>query len=235
MRSNIARSVTLAALAAVAGHAAADAVATLTVAGTDYALATQMIDGKARLVPGSYNLGAYGTLNVLPQNEDAGATLAYGLSVLNPTAGLVDYHFSFTTPIALDAGPATVVGSIVGGLTDFRGDGVALGLFQNLATVQRSFAGVGSPTDNLGVDVGNAFSAGAGSAGSLYNYGAFASPVTPGAGGWDVLNIKVDFTLSGGSDIAVLTGYTDIKVVPTPGALALAGVSGLIATRRRRA
>ncbi len=236
MRSNIARSVLVAALAAAAGQASAEAVATLTVNGnTQYTLAVTTVGGKLRLVPAVYDLGDAGRLEVLPSTEDAGATLAYGLAVSNPTAGPVNYAFSFNTPISLDAGPATVVSSIVGGLTDFGGNGVALGLVSPLDNVQRSFAGVGSPTDNLGVDVGGAFAAGAGNAGSLYNYGAFASPVTPGVGGWDVLQVKVDFSLSGGSDIAVLTGYTDIKVVPTPGAVALLGASGLVGFRRRRA
>lgn len=235
MQRSIARSVIIAALAAVAGNAAADAVATLSVNGTNYNLAVGMVDGKARLVPGVYNLGNLAELEVLPSNEDAGAALAYGIAVSNFGNAPINFAFTFSTPMSLDAGPATVVSSIVGGLTDFGGDGVALGLVNPYLTTQRSFAGVGSPTDNLGVDVGNAFAVGAGSAGSLYNYGAFASPVTPGVGGWDVLELKLDFSLSGGRDIAVITGYTDIKVVPTPGAVALIGASGLIAARRRRA
>jgi hypothetical protein len=47
-----------------------------------------------------------------------------------------------------------------------------------------------------------------------------------------LLSTQVDFLASGGSDVIVLTGFTDI-VVPAPASIALLGGLGLIARRRR--
>ena len=138
------------------------------------------------------------------------------------------------TPIVPTGSPNVAKGSVVVGLTDFTGDGVSL--TPTAASLQVS--AVGLPVTNLGVDVGLAFAAGPGSPGSSYAYGSFASgPIPgPGPGPWTTLRTSANFTLSGGGDIASLTGFASIDpaVVPEPasfslialGAVALAAFRG---------
>lgn len=219
-----------AALATIAGVAAAGPVATVMIDGASYEMASFESGGQFHLVPAVYTFGDT-TVEALPGPRDAGATLAYGIAVLDAGAAS-SFAFTFSMPITLDPGATTIVSSIVGGMTDFTGNGVGVSPFV-FPTLQRSW--VGAPDTDLGVDVGGAVSFGAGPSGSLYNYGAFATgPIAgPDLSSYTTLSVGLAFTASGDNDVIVLTGFTDIVVVPAPASMALLAGVGLVSRRRR--
>lgn len=220
-----------AALASLAGVASAGPVATVLIDGESYELAAFEDRGQFHLVPAVYTFGDT-TVEALPGPRDAGATLAYGIAVLDAGSAST-FSFIFGMAITLDPGATTIVSSIVGGMTDFTGNGVGVSTAGGFPTLQRSW--VGAPDTDLGVDVGGAVSFGAGPSGSLYNYGAFATgPVAgPDLSSYANLYVGLDFTASGDNDIIVLTGFTDIVVVPAPASMALLAGVGIFARRRR--
>ncbi|QYK46948.1 MAG: hypothetical protein KF838_09140 [Phycisphaeraceae bacterium] len=219
-----------AAVACVAGLAVAGPVATVVIDGSSYELASFEADGQFRLVPAVYTFGDT-TIETLAGPRDAGATIAYGLAIVD-AGGASAFSFEFSMPITLDAGATTIVSSIVGGMTDFTGNGVGISTTGGFDTIQRSW--VAGPVTDLGVNVGGSVSFGPGPSGSLYNYGAFATgPIAgPDLSSFATLHVAVDFMASGDNDVIVLTGFTDI-VVPAPASMvALAGL-GLVSRRRR--
>ena len=220
-----------AALATVAGLASAGPVATVMIDGASYEMASFEADGQFHLVPAVYTFGDT-TVEALPGPRDAGATMAYGIAVVDfGTAST--FSFVLSMPITLDPGATTIVSSIVGGMTDFTGNGVGISTTGGFGTIQRSW--VGAPDTDLGVDVGPSLAVGPGPSGSLYNYGAYATgPVAgPDLSGFTTLNVGVDFTASGDNDVIVLTGFTDIVVIPAPASMALLAGVGLVSRRRR--
>jgi hypothetical protein len=149
-------------------------------------------------------------------------SIAYGIAVADFGAPSV-FGFAFFTPI-VPTGPATTVtGSIVGGLTDFTGDGVSI--TPTGPTVQSS--DVNFPATSMGVSVGPGAAFGAGPAGSFYAYGPYAAGPIPGpAGIWTGLGVTTGFSLSGGGDIAALTGFASVETASVPDGGA--GVVGLV-------
>ena len=221
----------IAAAAALAGTASADAVATVLIDGESYEMAAFTAEGAFHLVPAIYTFGDT-VVEALPGPRDASAAMAYGIAVTDFGAPSV-FSFSFSMPITLDAGPTVANASLVGGMTDFTGNGVGVSTTGGFTTLQSSY--VSAPNTNIGVDVGGSQSYGAGPAGSHYTYGPQAvGPVAGGdLSGFTTLNMDLRFLASGGGDVIVLTGFTEITVIPAPASLALLGVSGLLARRRR--
>lgn len=163
---------------------------------------------------------------------DPDPSIAYGIAVVDFGLPSV-FGFAFLTPIVPTGTPNSVTGSIVGGLTDFTGNGMSL--TPTGATAQTS--SVALPFTNMGVDVGGPFVAGPGAPGSFYAYGPFAAgPIAgPGPGPWTALSATVGFTLSGDSDVAALTGFSSIvpAAIPEP-ASALLLTLGLVSLAARR-
>jgi hypothetical protein len=176
---------------------------------------------------------------------DFDPSIAYGFTVTDFGAPTT-FTFSTSMPIA-PTGPGTSVNaSLSGGLTDNNGNGVTL--TPNPANgdpdgdgfieAQIGQLGLGAiPNVNMGVDVGLAETHSGG--GPSYTYGSYIAGPQPGpVGMWNSLGVTLSFTLSGGGDVASLTGFVEV-VVPEPssivlgafGALAIAGV----VYRRKRA
>ncbi len=197
-------------------------------------------DGKYRVDNWEYSTEEYSVQVSALLDPDPSIAYAIGVTDLGAPSG---FSFIFGTPIVAVGSPNAVSGSIVGGLTDFTGDGVSLTpLFSKVQASE-----VGFPLTSTGVDVGDAVTAGAGSPGALYTYGAFSSGSIsgPGPGPWTWLQMSSSFMLSGGSDSAALTGFTSIDPgpprppVPEPTSLALVA-GGLLSmaimgAKRRRA
>ncbi len=162
---------------------------------------------------------------------DPDPQINYGISVQDFGAPST-FGFFFSMPIAFPATPNTVSASIGGFLQDVSGDGVSIApsLGPNV-----QLADLTAPLTNMGVDVGPANAHGLATAGALYSYGAYPAGPQPGPiGAWTNMSITLGFTLSGGSDIAVLTGQA--QIVPEPSSIVLLGFAGvgLLACLRRR-
>lgn len=191
------------------------------------------IDGKGfHLKEMEFEVNLQGTLDPDP-------SIAYGAAFTNLTAAPMAFGLSFAMPMVLPPGPNEVKGSIVGGLTDFTGNGVAM--LPIFAKVQQSYVSTGGPTTSMGVDVGDPLVFGPGPSGSFHSYGPYAAGFIPGPpGAWTMLHLEMHMTLSGDGDIAALTGFTEIRAVPEPAtfasALVLVGLAlGGWSYRRRRA
>lgn len=172
---------------------------------------------------------------------DPDPSISYGIAIVDFGAPS-SFAFVFSTPIVPTPGPTLVRSSVSGGLTDQTGDGVSLtptGTDDDGDTViELQINEAGAPLVNMGVDIGGAAVFGPGAAGALYPYGPVSIPfqLGPTPGPYTSLTSTVRFMLSGGGDIAALTGYAEIITVPEPSTLALAGFGALaLLVARRRA
>jgi hypothetical protein len=177
---------------------------------------------------------------------DPDPSIAWGIAVTDFGAPTT-FSFTFTTPIVPTGNPSIVTGSVSGGLTDATGNGVSITPAvalgdpdgDTIAELQVNEVGVGGPPvfTNMGVDVGSAVSFGPGVPGANYTYGSFAAgPIAGPPGVWTSLQSNISFTLSGGGDIASLTGFASIVPEPSSVALAVMGALALggVALRRRK-
>jgi uncharacterized protein (TIGR03382 family) len=178
---------------------------------------------------------------ILSGTLDPDPSISYGISVTDFGAPS-GFGFLFSTPIIFTAVPNLVNSSVAGALNDNTGNGISITPTladddgDALAELQIAELSVGGPFTNMGIDVGLANAHGPGLPGAFYTYGPYAEPSQPGPiAAWSTLQIRLGFTLSGGSDIAVLTGRAEI-VVPEPSSimLALVGAVGLAWQVRRR-
>jgi hypothetical protein len=162
--------------------------------------------------------------------------IAWGLTATNLAAVPLAFGFAVVVPIALPPGvPTVIAASVVGGMTDLTGDGVAItplnvpsGLLQDNTLASAAFTW----------SVGTAVAFGAGTPGALYPYGpfAFGPAAGPLGAGADLLADSILFSLSPFGDIASLTGFCSIDPVPVPPSACLfgTGLLGLLGLGWRR-
>jgi len=248
LRISVAASL-MAVVAVPANAVPVQASATLTADGTNYQVPVTWDSALGLYAMGTFNPNTndYDSLVV----ETAGykvsvgggmepdPMISYGITVTDfgtPSS----FGFFFSSPIALGPGPTTVSASVVGGLTDFTGNGVKI--VPTLAdadgdTIPELQVNTAGLTTNLGVDVGPLNVHVPGAAGSFYSYGPYAAGPQPGpAGPFGTLDITLGFSLSGSGDIASLTGSASIVPAPEPSTFVLGalGIVGLVWHIRRR-
>ena len=178
-------------------------------------------------VPNEYRISMTGVVDPDP-------SISYGLAVTDFGAPS-SFGFTISSPIVSVTAPTQVIASIDGGLNDFTGNGVSitptLADADGDGPAEVQVASAGLPLENMGVDVGLAASFGAGPAGAQHVYGPYSTPIStgPSNGPYTTLQVDVGFMLSGGGDIAALTGHAEIAeeggIVPEPSSLALAGLA----------
>jgi hypothetical protein len=162
--------------------------------------------------------------------------MTYGLSIKNSTSGTASYGFSFSESLVPPVSGAYSLYADISGSVVNAGAGTTLALNTTSgSTVQKVFLDDGYGPVPASVDVGGAFAlastggAGYGAAGSATNSGFL------GTGAFTSWGFNVNFSLTGGGDVATLSGYAEITPIPEPQTYALlaAGLLGVGMMLRR--
>lgn len=168
-------------------------------------------------------------------NGNVDPFMTYGFSAKNNTAFTQTYTFAIGEAIVPTiSGAYTLYADIAGSLTNgVAGSNVAITPVNAKLQTLRLSTDNGATFVNAGVDVGDAASNG--TARGSYNYGTFAAN-SSGSGNYNYWEIETKFNLSGGRDVATMSGFAEITPVPEPEkfALLLAGLGLLGAIVRRR-
>ncbi len=161
--------------------------------------------------------------------------MTYGFSAKNNTAFTQTYTFALGEAIVPTiSGAYTVYADIAGSLTNgVAGSNVSMTPVNAKVQTLRLSSDNGATFVNAGVNVGDA--ATNGPAKGSYAYGSFAAN-SSGSGSYNFWEVETKFQLSGGSDVATMSGFVEITPVPEPEdyALFLAGLGVLGAIVRRR-
>ncbi len=225
--------------ALVLGSSASQAVpvqvtpsATLSVDGQDFVIPLAFDPGSGHWGAGTFDPNTNQFSGVDLSNSEFSASISgeldpdpqisYGISVQDLGAPSA-FGFFFSTPIAFPPTANSVNASIAGALNDVNGNGVSITptLGPNIQIADLSL-----PLTNMGVDVGPANAHGAASPGAFYTYGSYtAGPQAGPVGAWMNMSLTLGFSLSGGGDIAVLTGLA--QIVPEPSSIMLLSFGSL--------
>ena len=232
---------------ALAGGANALATASLSVNGETPIAITLQTDGKVWYALDEVITGDDWSVEI-DVVLDPDPSITYGLAVQNNSGGALSFSFLFSQNITPTSAPGFVNTSYSASTTN--GGGGA-----GTVTITPAAPPFGTPEDgdattetavfnlsndgggtlfNAGIDLGQAFSSNPALTSDTAppeNSPVIAGPL--GAGTYDFMQLDVNFTLSGGGDIATLNGSA--RVVPEPGTAALLGLGLLgIAYRSRR-
>ena len=152
-------------------------------------------------------------------------------SLTNETAFGKSYVVDFSLPISPAIAQSTVSGQMSGTLTDSNGSGSASMTSTNGGAVYTALADemfVQSLMSNANQTVSSVFGTTSFSGGSFGQGTALAGPAIN-----TTIGIRFSFTLSAGDSVSFSSIFV-ANSVPTPGALAMGLLSGLVALRRRR-
>ncbi len=170
--------------------------------------------------------------------------MTYGLSVKNNTGSTNSYGFVFgESLLPAISGAYTVTSDISGSLVNgVAGSALNLGVtsgstIQKVVLKESAYLG----TYSAGVDVGNAYTNAGAPAGSItYSGNGLQSATANGSSGlytYDSWEFRADFSLTGGKDVATLSGYAEIAPIPEIETYAMfaAGLLGMGMVLRRQA
>ena len=153
-------------------------------------------------------------------------------SLTNETAFGKSYVVDFSLPISPAIAQSTVSGQMAGTVTDSNGSGSASMTSTNGGAVYTALADemlVQSLMSNANQTVSSAFGT------TSFSGGSFGQGLPPLAGPAinSTIGIRFSFTLSAGDSVSFSSIFV-ANPVPTPGALAMGLMSGLVARRGRR-
>ncbi len=163
-------------------------------------------------------------------------SITYSFAATNPLSGPIPFGFDEAIPLTMPCPAGSTILTTIGySLTDdLSGNGVTLTPLSGLAQ-----HATGNGTD-LGYNVGPA-ETGSGK-GGLHTY-VFGDPTPgfqtsgPSPFAFNVLDVHLGFTLTGGGDSVGITGAVGCEAVPEPNVVTMfagLGVFGIFTLRRRR-
>jgi len=185
-----------------------------------------------------WTMGDGSTITVGSLSGNADPILGFGLGA--STAGATNgstFGFTFNLPIALQ-GPINADSSVSYSLSSLSGAGAQISTVtgSNIVTAFEVDTTVGGlPTLNKGVDVGSTFFFNGGPA--TQNSPVFtANNSFTGDLAYDLMTVKVDFSLSADSTVGLSGFVQQVAVVPIPAAVWLfgSGLLGLTGIARRK-
>ena len=198
---------------------------------------------------GSLDLGEHGQLTGFTVNINQDPLISYGIAVTDFGAPST-FGFSFSTPITPMAGGSQVAASISGSVTEGSGgtvtitpatpapgipqDGPDLGPLPDEMQVFTLSADSGASYVSAGIDIGPAYTSpqlfqGASASIPAVNVGYVAGP---GGGPWNAMRLDLNFTLSGGGDVATINGAGII--IPDPATWVILAIGMIAVTGVRR-
>ena len=185
-----------------------------------------------------WTMGNGSTVSVSSLSGNADPILGFGLGASTSGTSGSTFGFTFTLPIAL-SGPINANSSVSYTLSELSGADAQIAPVtgSNIVTAfEVDTTALGLPSLNKGVDVGSTFAfIGNGSAQTQNSPVYTASSTFTGDLQYDLMTVKVDFSLSPNTTVG-LSGFVQQVAVPVPAAVWLfgSGLLGLVGIARRK-